>query len=134
MGDSVSCTSLENYQVQVRTATHSWIADEPPKNNGDGLGPNPFELLLGGLGSCTAITVVYYAGQAGIPLEKIWVDIEDDLAKSDGKEEYSIRVRIRVRGDLSEKHVERLKRAASRCPVKKVLEHGATIETEIELV
>jgi len=131
---TISCTQLENYQVQVRTSAHSWIADEPPRNKGDGLGPSPFDLLLGALGSCILVTMRFYAAREDIPLETAWVDLEDNWTQEDGKRQYQIRVAVRVRGELTDDHVEDLKRVAGKCPVHKVLAPGIDIETELTAV
>ena len=47
---SVTVTSLENIQQVVVTADHAFVADEP-EPDGDGLGPDPYELLLAALGT-----------------------------------------------------------------------------------
>jgi len=52
----------------------------------------------------------------------------------DGADRYEIRVTLRVRGELEEKDLERLKRAARRCPVREVLSQSATVEEEIQLL
>ena len=48
--ETVTVKSLENLQQVVVTANHTFIADEPG-GDGDGLGPNPYELLLAALGT-----------------------------------------------------------------------------------
>ena len=46
----VTVRSLENLQQLVVTADHALVADEP-KGEGDGLGPDPYDLLLSALGT-----------------------------------------------------------------------------------
>ena len=48
--DTVKVESFQNLRQIVSTASHSWLVDEPPMD-GDGLGPNPYELLLAALGT-----------------------------------------------------------------------------------
>ncbi len=48
--DAVKVESFQNLQQVVTTRSHAWIADEPLPD-GDGLGSNPYELLLAALGT-----------------------------------------------------------------------------------
>ena len=47
---TVTVKSLDRLQQLVLTDRHAIVADEPP-DVGDGLGPNPYELLLASLGT-----------------------------------------------------------------------------------
>ncbi len=47
---TVTVKSLGNMQQLVVTPEHAFVADEPP-DAGDGLGPDPYELLLASLGT-----------------------------------------------------------------------------------
>ena len=132
MSNRVSCTSIENYQVLVRTGKHSWMADEPPEIDGDGLGPNPFDMLLAALGSCMIVSVVYYSERSKLPLERLYVEILGEQDKS--KDRYQIAATVRARGDLDEQAMQRLTKAAHRCPVHKLLSAGADIEVKLERV
>lgn len=47
----VTVRSIQNKQSQIIVGdAHSFIGDEPPALGGEGLGPNPFSLVLSGLG------------------------------------------------------------------------------------
>lgn len=48
--ESVTVKSVQNLQQVVIAGGHTIIADEP-EGKGDGLGPNPYELLLAALGT-----------------------------------------------------------------------------------
>ena len=134
MGQSVTVSSIEKYQVLVRTPTHSWIGDEPTRIGGDNLGPSPFEQLVAALGCCTVITCQMYAARKKIPVEKLWADLNTHWEKNDGKETFHVEVRVRARGELSDEDLERLKAIAGKCPVHKVLSPGCVIRFEVERV
>ena len=68
--DTVKVESFQNLRQIVSTRSHSWLVDEPPMD-GDGLGPNPYELLLGSLAACTCITLALYCRHKKIALEKV---------------------------------------------------------------
>lgn len=80
------------------------------------------------------MTVYNLAASSAIPLEKLWVDLRDGWDRLDDQERYHVHVTLRVRGDLSEQDLERLRRYAGRCPIYHMLSQVAVIEKEIERV
>jgi len=125
----LTATNTLNYQVEIKANSHSILADEPKSVGGDDLGPSPFELLLGSLAACTAMTVRMYAQRKEWPLEKINLSLShqkvsanacDDCLTLNGKVDI-INIDIEFEGDLSDDQHERLRYIAGRCPVHRSL-------------
>ncbi len=132
---SVTVNYLNDYTyAQLLTADgHAFIADEPPGAGGDGLGPDPYDLLLWGLGACTAMAILVYARRNGYQLSGVAVTAEhdrvhaedcescEDKDHAEGDKIELIRRKITLRGDLSAEQTERLSEIARRCPVQRTL-------------
>jgi putative redox protein len=62
----------------IQARGHTLVADEPVEAGGSHAGPTPYELLLGALGACTAMTVKMYAARREWPLESVEVHLAHD--------------------------------------------------------
>jgi putative redox protein len=122
------------YVQNISIGSHQLLADEPPESGGADAGPNPYELVMAGLGACTSMTVRMYAERRNWPLEKVQVQLKfsrihaadcDDCSRKKGIVN-RIEKRITLIGDLSEIQRERLLHVANNCPVHRVL--ARTIE------
>ncbi|MGE0135369.1 MAG: OsmC family protein [Dehalococcoidia bacterium] len=124
----------ERYTTQVTTQRHSLVADEPAPA-GDDLGPTPYELLLGALGSCTSMTLLMYARRQGWPLTEVQIELSHQRdymqdcedCENDGAKLEAVVRRIHLEGALSEEQRARLMEIARRCPVGKTLESSLLI-------
>ena len=131
--------SLRNYQVEISSGNHRWVADEP-EGVGDDAGPNPYELLLGALGACKVITVQMYARKKGWPLQGVQValstykihakDCEDCESDPNAKIDV-IECEIGFEGKLSSEQVQRLVEISERCPVHRTLTSETKIHTRL---
>lgn len=113
----------------VTVGPHQLFSDEPKGAGGGDQGPDPYELLLAALGSCTNMTLHIYAERQGWPLQEVSVvlnhskshasdcaDCERPTAKLD-----RIERQITLIGELTEEQRQRLLEIASLCPVHRTL-------------
>lgn len=87
---------------------HALVIDGPPELGGHNIGPRPMELLLMGMGGCTAIDVVNILRKARQELRGCELQIDAERADSDPKVFTTIQIHFILTGkNLSIKHVER---------------------------
>lgn len=87
---------------------HSVVMDGAPDQGGRNLGVRPMEMLLLGMGGCTAFDVVLILKRGRQDLTDCWAEIEAERATEDPKVFTKIHVHFVVTGKgLSEKHVKR---------------------------
>ena len=87
---------------------HSVVMDGPAESGGENLGPRPMEMMLLGMGGCTAYDVVHILKKARQPVVDCVAEIEAERAEEEPKVFTRIHVRFTVVGcGLAEKHVAR---------------------------
>ena len=87
---------------------HAIVMDGPPDFGGNNSGPRPMELLLTGLGGCTAFDVVMMLQKSRQNILDCTVDIDAERADSEPKVFTRIHIHFTIYGhDLSEKQVAR---------------------------
>jgi putative redox protein len=132
-------TLTGRYMQTARTGRHALTLDEPETAGGNDAGPGPYELVLMGLGACTAMTLRMYAEMKGLPLARVRVRLshrkihaEDcsDCETQEGKVDEIIR-EITLEGDLSDEGRTRLLEIANRCPVHRTLSSEIKVRTTL---
>lgn len=116
---------------------HAVVMDGPPESGGRNLGPRPMEMLLLGMGGCTAFDVVYILQRARQPVLDCVVEIEAERAAEAPKVFTKIHVHFIVTGrGLPEKQVERaVKLSAEKyCSASIMLGKAAEITHDFEVV
>ena len=63
------------FRTEIRARTHALVADEPLDAGGTDAGATPYELLLGAVAACTAMTVRMYADRKRWPVEDVIVRV-----------------------------------------------------------
>jgi len=118
------------WQVQAKARKHAWIIDEPKELNGGDTGATPTEMVLAGLGSCTAITCKMYAQRKEWPLTglKVAVELVEKEARTEGQFT-RVKRQIIFEGPLDEVQKDRLLHIANQCPVAKMLKGSIEIES-----
>lgn len=87
---------------------HALVMDGAPEHGGRDLGPRPMELMLLGMGGCTAFDVVHILRKARQPVTDCVAELEAERAESDPRVFTRIHVHFVVTGrGLSEKQVGR---------------------------
>jgi putative redox protein len=114
---------------QFITAGHHVLgADEPQTVGGNDTGPDPFELVLAGLGACTVMTIRMYADRKQLPLDKIEVRLRRlQRITADKEPKDRFERAIVLEGDLTPEQRARLLEIAERCPVSQALKRGSDI-------
>lgn len=135
-GEVVVTGGSQGFVHEIVTQKHRLIADEPVEVGGTDQGPNPYDLLLGALGACTAMTLRLYANHKKLPLEGVQVRLRhakihaEDCAHCEEKSGKIDRIEreIEVLGPLTEEQRLRLLEIADKCPVHR------TLDSEIDIL
>jgi putative redox protein len=114
-----------DFPTTIQARTHVLQADEAFEKGGSDTGPEPFELLLGSLGACTAITIRMYARRKGWAVHRIDVHLGFDPDQPS-----LVHMTVTCEGDLTEEQRTRLLQIGQACPVHKALGAGLMIATE----
>ena len=140
----VTVTSTYNLQNEVSYGDgKTFVVDEPSAVGGDDAGPDPYTLVLAGLGGCTSMTAMLYARRKGWDLRKVTVTLSADRVHAEdcadcrsdaGAFIHRIDRSIKFDGELTEEQIARLGEIAAKCPVGRMLESEIKIIDRVEAV
>ena len=136
---TVSEAGSGTYTQQITAGHHRLVADEP-RPIGDDAGPNPYDLVLAGLGACTSMTLRMYANRKGWPLDSVRVTLRhsrihaEDCAQCETTKGWigHIDREIELTGALDEGQRRRLLQIADQCPVHQTLTSEIDISTSLK--
>ncbi len=129
---------LDNMCFVGQTASgHGVVMDGPPDIGGQNLGPRPMEMVLLGLGGCTAVDVIMMLQKSQQDVRDCHIEVSAERAAEAPKVYTKIHVHYVVIGKhLAENKVERaVKLSAEKyCSVSKMLEKAAEITHDFEII
>lgn len=123
----ISAFSDQGTRVRISNERHEWYADEPLDLEGTDTGPTPYELLLGSLAACTAITLRLYAKHKGIDIPWMRLAYDHTRVESDGSDggrsgRYErVTSQVTIGGDFDDAQRARLTQIVGRCPIHRTL-------------
>ena len=137
--NTVIATIEKGFRTEIVANGHPLTADEPLAVGGTNTGPSPYDLLVAGVGACTAMTLRMYADHKNLPLESVDVTLThkkihaadcDECESETGKID-RIEREITLKGDLNDEQRQRLLEIADRCPVHKTLHSEVNIVSRL---
>ena len=125
------------FQQEIMSGPHRFLADEPVKLGGLDSGPGPYDLVLAGLGACTAMTMRLYAERKQLPLDRVTVRLSHDRIHAEDCENCETKTGmidriervISMEGALNPDDRKRLMEIADKCPVHRTLTSEIDIRT-----
>ncbi|OGT22543.1 MAG: peroxiredoxin [Gammaproteobacteria bacterium RBG_16_57_12] len=116
---------------------HAVVMDGPPDSGGRNLGIRPMEMILLGMGGCTAFDVVTILQKARQPVTDCVAELQATRAKQDPKVFTHIHVHFIVTGkDLKEQQVKRAVELSAEkyCSASIMLSKSVEITHDFEVV
>src|SRR5512134_653318 len=127
------------FAQEITVGEHRLSGDEPISDGGTDTGPNPYDLLLSALGSCTSMTVAMYARRKQWPLQAVTVRLRHskihaaDCESCETRQGLLDRIEreVALEGPLDEAQRAKLLEIANKCPVHRTLTSEIDIRTRL---
>ncbi len=116
---------------------HALVMDGPPEHGGRNLGVRPMEMLLLGMGGCTAFDVVHILKKSRQPVTDCVAELEAERAETDPKVFTHIHVHFIISGKgLDEKRVQRAVQLSAEkyCSASIMLSKAVEISHDYEII
>jgi uncharacterized OsmC-like protein len=128
----IKVKTIDQFQFAIQARTHSILCDQPLTNGGHDTGMTPPELLLAALGGCAQFYAVQYLrtrklNDAGV---EVTVSAEKLMQPARlGK----FRIQVATPVELSDEHIEGLRRSVHHCLIHNTLLSAPEIQIELAI-
>jgi len=129
MDHQMSVTFPGGKRVEADYNGFEIATDQSEKNGGNASAPEPFDLFLASLATCSGIYVLGFCQKRNIPHDGVKLVQSWDRDEKT-KRLTNIHISIEVPADFPEKYRPALVRAASQCAVKKTIESPPEFHVE----
>lgn len=120
---------VQKYKTAITWRNGTFITDEPQKQGGEDLGPDPYTLLLSSLITCTLVTLRMYIEHKGYDISQIEIEANMFHRIENNEIKTHIERTIRFEEEPDEDIAAKLLQVAEQCPVSKMLKQGTVINT-----
>ena len=101
--------------------------DQSKKNGGEGTAPEPYDLFLASVATCTGYYVLAFCEKRDIPMEGIELTQRHEFTDP-GHLLSKVLIEIRVPKSFPKKYLDALAKAAGTCGVKKAIAAGPAFD------
>lgn len=117
---------------RIDIGQHQLFADMNVLAGGQDSAPDPHDLFDASLAACKALTLMLYAKQHNIPLQRVSINLQRDASQERAKI-YALDIGLQLIGPLSDEERQKLLLIADKCPIHKLMSQ-ATINIYIHLI
>lgn len=122
---------VQKYKTTITWRKGTFITDEPQKQGGQDLGPDPYSLLLSSLITCTLVTLKMYIEHKGYDISQIEIEANMFHRIENNEIKTHIERTIRFEEEPEEDIAAKLLQVAEQCPVSKMLKQGTVVNTTV---
>lgn len=117
---------------RIDIGQHQLFADMNVLAGGQDSAPDPHDLFDASLAACKALTLMLYAKQHNIPLQRVSINLQRDASQERAKI-YALDIGLQLIGPLSDEERQKLLLIADKCPIHKLMSQ-ATINIYTHLI
>ena len=117
---------------RIDIGQHQLFADMNVLAGGQDSAPDPHDLFDASLAACKALTLMLYAKQHNIPLQRVSINLQRDASQERAKI-YALDIGLQLIGPLSDEERQKLLLIADKCPIHKLMSQ-ATINIHTHLI
>jgi ribosomal protein S12 methylthiotransferase accessory factor len=123
MVKEMTVTFPGNMRVDAEYKGFTIRTDQAKYAGGDGTAPQPYDLFLVSIATCSGIFVVFFCQQRGIPYEDIRIVMRTEKNKK-ARVVSKFEIDIQLPAGFPEKYRKAIARSVKQCTIMRTMEYG----------